>query len=72
MKSWASDEATLVPIDEPDALARAIAATLGDPVAARERAAAARSRFLDCFTIERVADRMVAFYESVGGNKNGV
>jgi glycosyltransferase involved in cell wall biosynthesis len=55
--------AWLVPPDRPDALAAAILAVLSDPTEAAERARRARSRFLERFTIERVADQMVSFYE---------
>jgi hypothetical protein len=37
--------------------------TLADPAAARLRAERARERFLQRYTIDRVADQMLAFYD---------
>jgi glycosyltransferase involved in cell wall biosynthesis len=54
--------ARLVPPDDAAQLAAAILATIDDPQA-NERAAAARARFLERFTIERVAAEMLRFYE---------
>jgi glycosyltransferase involved in cell wall biosynthesis len=60
----AGDErALLVPPDRPDELAAALVTTLEGPVAAAARASAARERFLEAFTLDRVADATVAFYE---------
>ncbi|HYY82462.1 MAG TPA: glycosyltransferase family 4 protein [Actinomycetes bacterium] len=56
------DTARLVPSGDPARLAAAIVANLEDPAAAAARAARARQRFLDRFTIDRVVDRMLAFY----------
>lgn len=56
-------EGLLVPPNRPKALAAAIVATLGDQDGARERAERAFVRFADCFTIDRVATEMKAFYE---------
>ena len=55
--------AVLVPPEQPEALASAILAVLADPAAAAERAARARLRFLERFTVERVAEEMLAFYQ---------
>jgi glycosyltransferase involved in cell wall biosynthesis len=54
--------AMLVPPGRPAALAAALTTTLTDPASAA-RARRARDRFLEHFTIDRVADGMVAFYE---------
>jgi len=55
--------ALLVPPGAPDQLASAIATVLARPEEAAQRAAAARARFLDRFTVGRTADGMLAFYE---------
>lgn len=55
--------ALLVPVGDAPALAEAVATTLADSVAARERARSARRRFEQHFTIERAVDGMTAFYE---------
>ncbi|HET7487409.1 MAG TPA: glycosyltransferase [Acidimicrobiales bacterium] len=55
--------ALLVPVDDAAALAAALADTLAHPDAAAGRATAARRRFEDHFTIERVADGMRDFYD---------
>ena len=66
------DTAILVPPADPVRLAAAIVATLADPAAARARAERARERFLERFTIDRVADQMLAFYDrALGGSANG-
>jgi glycosyltransferase involved in cell wall biosynthesis len=54
----------LVPPDDVEALAAALASVLRDPRAAAAEAcvAAARERFLEHFTTERVADEMLRFY----------
>jgi glycosyltransferase involved in cell wall biosynthesis len=57
------ERALLVPPDRPDELAGALVTTLEEPVAAAARASAARERFLEAFTLDRVADATVAFYE---------
>jgi glycosyltransferase involved in cell wall biosynthesis len=54
--------AWLVPPDRPAALAAASIDALTKPSLAEERASAARQRFNERFTIDRVADQMVAFY----------
>jgi len=57
------ERALLVPPDRADALAAAIVRTLTDTEAAGARAVAARERFLERFTLDRVADATVAFYQ---------
>ncbi len=54
----------LVRPDEPKALAAGIARTLQDPLGARRRAAAARQRFVDHFSIERTAEMTLEFFLS--------
>jgi glycosyltransferase involved in cell wall biosynthesis len=60
--------ARLVPVDDATALAKGIASALdGDGVPAR--VAAARERFTRHYTIDRVAEQMVAFYSrALGGD----
>jgi glycosyltransferase involved in cell wall biosynthesis len=60
----AGDElvATLVPVEAEAALAGAILKNIEDREAAARRTAAARRRFLNRYTIDPVADGMVAFY----------
>jgi glycosyltransferase involved in cell wall biosynthesis len=60
----AGEHALLVPPDDPGALASAIVSALRSPDATRQRARAARARFLESFTIERAADGMVRLYEA--------
>jgi glycosyltransferase involved in cell wall biosynthesis len=55
--------AMLVQPERPGSLAAAITETIADPLGAAERARRARQRFLSHFTIDRVAQRMVEFYE---------
>jgi glycosyltransferase involved in cell wall biosynthesis len=57
------DTAWLVPPGDAARLAAAIAGTLGDPAAARLRAGRARARFLEHFTVDRVVDQMLGFYD---------
>jgi glycosyltransferase involved in cell wall biosynthesis len=57
------ERALLVPPDRPAALADALLRTLADPDAAAARASAARERFLEAFTLDRVADATVSFYD---------
>jgi glycosyltransferase involved in cell wall biosynthesis len=52
----------LVPTRRHDLLAAAVIETLRDPVEAERIAAVGRERFLEMFSIERVAERMVEFY----------
>ena len=54
--------AWLVAADRPDDLADTLITVLTDPDAARERTSTALGRFHALFTIDRVADQMVAFY----------
>jgi glycosyltransferase involved in cell wall biosynthesis len=56
------DGGTLVPVGDQRALAEAIARVDADPDTTTGMARAARQRFLDRFTVERVADAMSAFY----------
>ena len=55
--------ALLTPPGEPGSLAAAIVATLADRAGAAARARSARARFLAEYTIDRVAERMLAFYD---------
>jgi glycosyltransferase involved in cell wall biosynthesis len=57
------EEALLVPIGDPEALAAAVLASLSDPIGPQRRVAAGRSRFLERFTVDRVAEAMVRFYQ---------
>ena len=67
-------EAVLVPPDDATTLADAVVGVLTDRGGATRRAAAARQRFLDTFTLERAAEGMVAFYEralaAAGGRRS--
>jgi glycosyltransferase involved in cell wall biosynthesis len=56
------ETARLVPVDRPPLLADAILEVLGDQAEAVARAGRARADFLQRFTIERSADRMVGLY----------
>jgi glycosyltransferase involved in cell wall biosynthesis len=56
------EAAVLAAPDDVAGLARAMAVVLDDR-GSHARVARARSRFLECFTIDRIADRMIAFYE---------
>ena len=60
----ANEHALLVPPDDIKALASATVAVLSSPELSRERAGAARNRFLHNFTIERAADGMLRLYEA--------
>lgn len=55
----------LVDVADADAMGSAIAAVLADGRAAKERAERSRQLFLDRYTLDRVADEMVAFYARV-------
>ena len=57
--------ARLVPADQPATLAAAILEVLGDPTGTSMRTGRARADFLERFTIERAADRMLSLYERV-------
>lgn len=61
------DSSILVPPDDVRALERALVTSLSDGAGARDRAEAARARFLDRFTIDRVAPQMLAFYDRAMG-----
>ncbi|MGH2751085.1 MAG: glycosyltransferase [Actinomycetota bacterium] len=54
--------ARLVPTESPDLMARALGATLFDPVESDRRARLARARFMSDYAIERIADQMVSLY----------
>jgi glycosyltransferase involved in cell wall biosynthesis len=57
----------LVAPNRPDALAEGILTVLAEPQEAAERATRARQRFLERFTIERVAEEMLGFYQRALG-----
>lgn len=57
----------LVDAAKADGLSAAIVSVLSDRDQAHERATTARQLFLDRFTLDRVADDMVAFYARVDG-----
>jgi glycosyltransferase involved in cell wall biosynthesis len=63
----AGSNALIVPIGEPAAMATAIARLLDDRELAAELAATAQRDFLERFTIDRAADRMVAMYRDLVG-----
>ncbi|WP_235054148.1 glycosyltransferase [Yinghuangia soli] len=64
------ERALLVPPEDAAALAAALTAALTDRMAANARASAALSHFQDTFTVDRVCDRMVDFYERArAGNR---
>jgi glycosyltransferase involved in cell wall biosynthesis len=56
------DTALLVPPEDPEALGAAIVSALSNRTSARQRAVVAHRRFLERFTIDAIADQMVAFY----------
>jgi glycosyltransferase involved in cell wall biosynthesis len=60
-----AETAIVVDVADPAALGGAVAAVLADPGRAAARAAAARRRFLACFTLDRSADGMAEFYRRV-------
>jgi glycosyltransferase involved in cell wall biosynthesis len=64
------DAAVLSAPEDASALARAMAHVLDDR-GSQARVARARARFLDCFTIDRIADRMIAFYEHAIRDRDG-
>jgi glycosyltransferase involved in cell wall biosynthesis len=49
--------------DDPDSFATAILETLADPVAASERGRRGRRRFLARYTVDRIAEGMLGFYQ---------
>lgn len=55
--------ARLVPVDQPTALSGAMLEVLSDPTGAADRTTMARADFLERFTIDRAADRMVELYQ---------
>jgi glycosyltransferase involved in cell wall biosynthesis len=55
--------AVLVARERADLLAHAIVDALGDPAGCAVRAAAARRRFLETYTSDRMAEGMLRFYE---------
>ena len=57
------ETAWLVPVGQPEPLARGIVDTLEDPAAAAARAARAQAGFQLRFTIGRAAEGMLAFYD---------
>ncbi|MFN8016935.1 MAG: glycosyltransferase [Acidimicrobiales bacterium] len=59
------ESAVFVPTEDPQRMAAAIIDVIEDPAAAQERAAVARQRFLDEFTVAVALEGMVAFYRSV-------
>ena len=59
--------AALVSIDDPSALSDAIVQALNDRDRSTAQAERARERFLQEFTVDRVAERMVSFYERALG-----
>ncbi len=59
------EEAELVPVDDPEALAAAILRLLRDPGLARKRADAARRRFETAFTLPVIAARYLDLYREV-------
>lgn len=69
--------AALIPVDRPDLFAAATLRVLQNPDRAAARAATARARFLEHFTIERAVEGMVAFYRrsldrEAGCGKKGI
>jgi glycosyltransferase involved in cell wall biosynthesis len=58
-----ADSALLAPVDRSQTFAEDILQCIEDPQTARDRVERAHARFLDNFTIEHTAQRMVAFYE---------
>jgi glycosyltransferase involved in cell wall biosynthesis len=60
--------ALLVPSDDPAALSDALVRALADQAATAERVGYSRGRFVERYTIERVADATVAFYEHALGD----
>jgi glycosyltransferase involved in cell wall biosynthesis len=61
------ETACLVPKEDTTALSNAIVESLADPQEASARAHRARARFLEHFTIDRVAAQMMTFYDRALG-----
>ncbi len=59
-------EALLVPSEDPASLATAIRDTLRDPVAARDRAGAARRRLEQGFAVQPWLERYETLYGAIG------
>jgi glycosyltransferase involved in cell wall biosynthesis len=57
------DCALLVPVEDPGALADGVVQTLHDPAASEARAARAFDRFHERFSVDRIADATIEFYE---------
>jgi glycosyltransferase involved in cell wall biosynthesis len=53
----------LCPVDDPDALARAFAILVGDPVVRTTMGRSARQRILDAYTIDHCVDGLLSSYE---------
>lgn len=60
--------ARFTPLERPGPMAEAMLATLADPDDAASRATRSRQRFVDHFTVERVAEAMRAFYSRALGS----
>lgn len=61
-------EGSLVEPEDPIALAAALVQLLTDREGAADLAARARARFIERYTIDRIADEMIAFYERALSN----
>ena len=55
----------LVPPEDPDKLAAAISKVLDDPQLAARMGKAGRSRVLDQFTWDRIAEKTISMYETL-------
>ncbi len=55
----------LIPVGQPEALARAVAALLGDPNRARRMGEAGRERVEQVFSAKAMTDRVLAIYDEV-------
>jgi glycosyltransferase involved in cell wall biosynthesis len=64
-------DALLVPSEAPTELAGALVSVLSNRARAADLARRARGRFLDHYTIERVADGMLAFYDRAVSSGSG-
>jgi len=61
------ESGVVVPQEDPEALAAAVLALLGDPVRASAMGGAARERAVSRFAIERIADEYLAWYGELAG-----